>query len=108
MANKRADTLELRLRIETWDVKAMHLGVTLPDSYILIKDEDTNWAGWHDIEGSVRVCHTDQLQEWEKRLVQFLITKPLKNAQPPPPPSQLPTALWPCVCGTMPTSTWTL
>ena len=65
MANKRVGTLEMRLRLETGEVEPIHLGVTLPDftewalPYILIKDEDTDWAGWHDIEGLERVCHTD-------------------------------------------------
>ena len=116
MANKWADTLEMLLRIETGDVKLVHLGVTLPDftewalPYSLIKDEDTNWLRWHDIGGLVRVCHTNKLQHWEKRPVQFLITKPLQNAQtyPTPPPGKQPTVLWPCVCGRMPTSTWML
>ena len=87
MVNKRADALEMRVRIETGDVKPMHLGVTLPHfkewalPYILIKDDDTNWAGWHEIEGLARVCHIDELAEWEKRPVQFPIDKPLRNAQ---------------------------
>ena len=69
MANKRADTVEIRLRIQTGDVKRMHRGVTLLDftewvlPYILIKDEDTNCAEWHGIEGLVRMCHTDNLED---------------------------------------------
>ena len=96
MCNKRAATLEMRLHIETGDVKPVHLGVTLTDftewalPYIPIKDEDTKWAGWHDIEGLERVCHTGNLQDGEKRPMHFRINKPLKNAQtypsPPPPP----------------------
>ena len=76
--------------------------------YILIKDEDTNWAGWHEIEGLERVCHTKDLPDDAKRPVQFLITKPLQKAQTyAPPPGQLPTALRFCLCGKMPTGTWT-
>ena len=94
MCNKRANTVERQLQVETGDVTPVHMGVTLPDftewalPYILIKDEDTNRTRWHDIEGLERVCHTNELQEWEKRPVQFLINKLLKNAQPylPPPP----------------------
>ena len=70
MANKRVGTLEMRLRLETGEVEPTHLGVTLPDftkwalPYILIKDEDTNWAWWHVIEGLERVCHTaDQTRQ---------------------------------------------
>ena len=93
MCHKRADTLEMQLGILTGDVTLLHIGVTLPDftewalPYILIKDEDTNWAGWHNIEGLERVCHTDHVEKWAKMLVQFLINKPLEHtqsyAQPP-------------------------
>ena len=100
MANKRVGTLEMRLRLETREVEPIHLGVTLPDftqwalPYILIKDEDTNWAVWHEIDELERVCHTDDLPDHAKRPVQFVITKPLQKAQTyPPPPGQLPTAL---------------
>ena len=96
MANKRVGTYEMRMRLETGEVEPMHLGVTLSDftewafPYILIMDEDTNWATWHEIEGCERVCHTDELEAFEKRSVHFLITKPLQKAQTypaPPPPS---------------------
>ena len=105
----------MRLRLETGEVEPKHLGVTLPDftewalPYILIRDEDTAWAGWHDIEGLERVCHTQDLADHEQRPVQFLLTKPFRNAQSyptPPPPGQLPTALCLCLCGRMPTGTW--
>ena len=96
MANKRVGTLEMRLRLQSGEVEPIHLGVTLPDftewalPYILIRDEDTDWAGWHDIKGLERVCHTQDLADDEQRLVQFLLTKPFRNAQtyctPPPPP----------------------
>ena len=118
MANKRAETLEMRMRLETREVKSMHLGVTLPGftqwafPYILINDGETNWAASHDIEELVGVCHTDELQEFERRPVQFVITKPLQNAQtyphPPPAPGQLPTTLCPCLCGKMAIGTWIL
>ena len=93
MANKRVGTLEMRLRLETGEVEPIHLGVTLPDvtewalPYIL-KDEDTKWAGWHEIEGLERVCQTQDLPDHAKSTGQFLITKPLQKAQtyPPPPP----------------------
>ena len=87
MANKRVGTLEMRLRLETREVEPIHLGVTLPDvtewalRCILIKDDDTNWAAWHEIDGLERVCHTDDLPDSTKRLVQFVITKPLQKAQ---------------------------
>ena len=83
MANKRVGTLEMRLRLETGEVEPIHLRVTLPDftewalPYILIKDDDTNWAAWHESDGLERVCHTDELPDFAKRRVQFLITKPL-------------------------------
>ena len=92
MANKRVGTWEMRLRLETGEVEPIQLGVTLPDfaewalPYILIKDEDTNWAGWHDNEGLERVCHTDELPDHAKRPVQLLITKPLQKAQTYPRP----------------------
>ena len=92
MANKRVGTLEMRMRLESGKVEPIHLRVTLPDfmewalPYILIKDEDTNWGAWHEIEGVQRVCHTHELQDFEKRLVQFLITKPLQKAQTYPRP----------------------
>ena len=92
MANKRVGTLEMRLRLESQEVEPIHLGVTLPDftecalPYILIKDEDTNWAGWHEIEGLERVCHTQDVPDHAKRPMQFLITKPLQKAQTYPPP----------------------
>ena len=95
MANKRAVTLEMRMRLETGEVKPLHLGVTLPEftewalPYILIKDEDTSWAAWLDIEGVERVCHTDELQDFERRPVQLLITKPLNNGQTYPPPPRV-------------------
>ena len=79
MANKTVGTLEMRLRLETGEVEPIHLGVTLRDftewalPYILIKDEDTDWAGWHDIEGLDGVCHTDELLDHAKRPVQLLI-----------------------------------
>ena len=75
MCNRRSNALDMRLRISTGDVTPLHLGVTFPVftewalPYIIIKDEDTKWAGWHDIEGLERVCHTDKLEEWEKRHV---------------------------------------
>ena len=107
MANKRVGTLERRLRLETGEVEPIHLGVTLPDftmwalPYILSKDEDTNWASWHDVEGLERVCHTDDLPDHAKRFVWFLITKPLQKAQtyptPPPPVSCLPQCVPACV-----------
>ena len=92
MANKRVGTLEMRLRLETGEVEPKHLGVTLPDftewalPYILIRDEDTAWAGWHDIEGLERVCHTQDLADHEQWPVQFLLTKPFRNAQTYPNP----------------------
>ena len=87
MANNRVGKLEMRLRLETGEVEPIHLGVTLPDftewalPYILIKDEDTDWAAWYDIEGLESVCHADELPDHAKRPVQFLITKPLQKAQ---------------------------
>ena len=87
MANKRVGTLEMRVRLEAGDVKPKHLGVTLPDftewalPYILLRDEDTGWVGWHDIEGLERVCHTDELADHEQRPVQFLLSNPLCEAQ---------------------------
>ena len=66
MANKRVGTLEMRLRLQSGEVEPIHLGVTLPDftqwalPYILMKDEDTDWAGWHEIKGLERVCHTQE------------------------------------------------
>ena len=114
MANKRVGTLEMRLRLETGEVEPKHLGVTLPDftewalPYILIRDADTAWAGLHDIEGLERVCHTQDLVGHEQRPGHFLLTKPFRNAKPiPTPPGQLPTALCLCLCGRMPTGTWT-
>ena len=116
MANKRVGTLEMRVRLEVGDVEPKHLGLTLPDftewalPYILIRDEDTDWAGWHDIDGLERVCHTQDLADHEQRPVQFLVTKPFRDAQTypnPPPPAHLATALCLCLCGRMPTSTWT-
>ena len=115
MANKRVGTLEMRVRLEVGDVEPKHLGLTLPDftewalPYILIRDEDTDWAGWHDIDGLERVCHTQDLPDHEQRPVQFLVTKPFRDAQtyPNPPPGHLATALCLCLCGRMPTSTWT-
>ena len=117
MANKRVGTLEMRLRLESGEVEPIHLGVTLADftewalPYILIREGDTDWAGWRDIEGLERVCHTQDLTDHEERPVQLLLTKPFRNAQtypnPPPPPGQLPTALCLCLCGRMPTGTWT-
>ena len=92
MANKRVGTLEMRLRLEAGEVEPKHLGVTLPDStkwalpYILIRDEDTDWAGWHDIHGLERVCHTQDLADHEQRPVQFLLTKPFREAQTYPDP----------------------
>ena len=92
MANKRVGTLEMRLRLQSGEVEPKHLGVTLPDfteralPYILIRDEDTDWAGWHDIEGLERVCHTQDLADHEQRPVQFLVTKPFRNAQTYPNP----------------------
>ena len=87
MANKRVGTLEMRVRLEAGGVEPKHLGVTLPDftewalPYILLRDEDTGWAGWHDIEGLQRVCHTQDLADHEQRPVQFLLTKPFREAQ---------------------------
>ena len=116
MANKRVGTLEMRVRLEAGDVEPKHLGLTLPDftewalPYILIRDEDTGWAGWHDIDGLERVCHTQDLADHEQRPVQFLLTKPFRDAQTyshPPPPGHLATALCLCLCGRMPTGTWT-
>ena len=85
----------MRLRLQSGELEPIHLGVTLPDftewalPYILIRDEDTDWAGWHDIKGLARVCHTQDLADDEQRPVQFLLTKPFRNAQtyctPPPP-----------------------
>ena len=75
MANKRVGTLEMRPRLETGEVEPIHLGVTLPEftkwalPYILIKDEDTNLAGWNDVEGLERVCHRDDLPDHAKRPV---------------------------------------
>ena len=92
MANKRVGTLEMRVRLEVGDVEPKHLGVTLPDftewalPYILIRDEDTDWAGWHDIDGLERVCHTQDLADHEQRPVQFLVTKPFRDAQTYPDP----------------------
>ena len=92
MANKRIGTLEMRLRLQSGEVDRKHLGVTLPDftewalPYLLIRDEDTNWAGWHDIEGLERVCHTQDLADHEQRPVQFLLTKSFRNAQTYPIP----------------------
>ena len=92
MANKRVGTLEMRLRLQSGEVEPKHLGVTLPDftewalPYILIRDEDTKWAGWHDIEGLDRVCHAQDWADHEQRPVQFLLTKPLRNAQTYPNP----------------------
>ena len=87
MCNRRSITLEMQLQISTRNVTPLHLGVTLPDftewalPYILIKDEDTKGESWRDIEGLERVCHTNQLEEWEKRPVQFSFHKPLQHAQ---------------------------
>ena len=61
MANKRVGTLEMLRRLQSGEVELIHLGVTLPDftewalPYTLIKDEDTHWAGWHEVEGLERV-----------------------------------------------------
>ena len=108
MANKRVGTLEMRLRLETGEVEPKHLGVTLPDftewalPHILIRDEDTAWAGWHEIEGLERVCHTQDLADHEQRPVQFLLTKPFRDAQThahPPPVSCLPHCVSACVAG---------
>ena len=114
VANNRVGTLEMRLCLQSGEVEPKHLGVTLPDftewalPYILIRDEDTHWAGWHDNEGLERVCHTQDLADHEQRPVQFLLTKPFRNAQTyPNPPRQLPTALCLCLSGRMPTGTWT-
>ena len=100
---RRMETLEMRLRLQSGDVEPIHLGVTLPDfgewalPYILIEDEDTDWAGWHKIEGLKRVCHTQELPDHAQRPVHFLLPKTLQKAQtypnPPPPPGQPPTAL---------------
>ena len=87
MANKRVGTLEMRVRLEAGDVKPKHLGLTLTDftewalPYILLRDEDTGWVGWHGIEGLERVCHTDELADHEQRPVQFLLSKPFCEAQ---------------------------
>ena len=97
MANKRVGTLEMRVRLEAGEVEPKHLGVTLPYftewalPYILIRDEDTDWAGWHDIDGLERVCHTQDLADHEQRPVQFLLTKPFRDAQtyPDPPPGHV-------------------
>ena len=92
MANKRVGTLEMWQRLATTEVEPIHLGATLPDfiewalPYILIKDEDTDWAAWHAIEGLESVCHTDDFPHHAKRPVQFLITKPLQKAQTYPSP----------------------
>ena len=108
MANKRVGTLEMRVRLEAGDVEPKHLGVTLPDftewalPYILIRDEDTDWAGWHDIDGLERVCHTQDLADHEQRPVQFLVTKPFRDAQTypnPPPVIWLPHCVSACVAG---------
>ena len=58
MCNRRADTLEMPLRIKTGDVTRVHLGVTLPD---FTEWAYTNWAGWHDIGRLERMCHTNIL-----------------------------------------------
>ena len=90
MANKRVGRLEMRLRLETGEVEPIHLGVTLPDftewalPYILIKDDDKNWAAWHEIDGLERVCHTDELPDFTKRPPQLLITKHPRKAQTNP------------------------
>ena len=87
MCNRRSSTLEMQLRISKGDVTPLHLGASLQNftkwalPYILLKDEKTNWAAWHDIERLERVCHTDDLEEWEKRPVQFLFNKPPQHAQ---------------------------
>ena len=92
MANKRVGTLEMRLRLPSGEVEPIHLGVTLPEftewalPYILIKDEDTDGAGWHAIEGLERVCHTQDSADHEQRPVQFLLTKAFCNAQTYPNP----------------------
>ena len=106
IANKRVGTLEMRVRLEAGDVKPKHLGVTLPDftewalPYILLRDEDTGWAGWHDIEGLERVCHTQDLADHEQRPVQFLLTKPFCEAQTySPPVIWLPHCFSACVAG---------
>ena len=83
IANKRVGTLEMRLRLKTGEVELIHLGVTLPDftewalPYVLLKDDDTNWAAWHEIYGWERVCHTDELPDFGKRPIKCVITKPL-------------------------------
>ena len=96
------------LRLQSGEVEPIHLGVTLADftewalPYILIKDEDTDWAGWHEIEGLERVCHTLELPDHAQRPVQFLLTKPLQKAQTypnPPPVSCLPHCVSVCVAG---------
>ena len=108
MANKRVGTLEMRVRLEAGGVEPKHLGVTLPDftewalPYILIRDEDTSWAGWHDIDGLERVCHTQDLADHEQRPVQLLLTKPFRDAQTyshPPPVIWLPHCVSACVAG---------
>ena len=66
--------------------------MTLPDftewalPYILIKDEDSDWAGWHEIDGLERVCHTQELTDHAQRPVQLRITKTLQKAQTYPHP----------------------
>ena len=77
----------MQLRISTGEVTPLHLGASLQNftewalPYILLKDEETNWAAWHDIEGLERVCNTDDLEDWEKRHVQFLFNKSPQHAQ---------------------------
>ena len=99
MANKRVGTLEMRLRLQSGEVEPIHLEVTLPDftewalPYILIKDEDTNWAGWHDIE-RLEKCATHRIW-WttSKGLCSFCSPSPSKRSKPiptPPPVSCLP------------------
>ena len=106
MANKRVGTLEMQLRVQSGEVEPIHLGVTLPDftewalPYILIKDEDTDRAGWHEIEGLERVCHKQESPEHAQRPVQLLLTKRLQKAQtyPNPPRSAayhtVPVSVW--------------
>ena len=65
----------MRLRLQSGEVEPIQLGVTLPDftewalPYILIKDEDTDWAMWHGIEGLERVCHTQESPDHVQRPV---------------------------------------
>ena len=94
MCNKRSEKLLMQMRVRDGDVVPLHLGVTFPDftdwalPYVLL--QDTAVCGyWEEIPGLEELVHTSALEQWEKKLVQFLAQKPLAKEQgylsPPPP-----------------------